>query len=213
MSSSKRWLQEHFSDYFVKQAKAQGYLSRAIFKLQEIQQKDQLIKSGMTVIDLGASPGSWSQLAMELVGDRGRVIAVDRLPMDPPTGVIFIQGDFSEQSVLDQLLQTVAQETRGNNRVDVVLSDMAPNTSGQKAIDQPRSLNLFELAWDCAKCILKPGGAFLGKVFQGPGLDVVLDDLRQHCKQVKLRKPKASRPRSGEIYVLGKGFVGGPHFE
>lgn len=201
--SSKRWLKEHFSDQYVKKAQATGYVSRAAFKLQAIQEKDKLITPGMTVVDLGAAPGGWSQVARELVGEKGKVIALDILPMEPISGVTFIQGDFREQSVLDELLQEA-----GEHGVDVVISDMAPNLSGQKSIDQPRSMYLLELAWDCARQILRPGGHFLAKVFQGEGVDTFIKDIRSNFKTVKSRKPDASRARSREFYILGKGFLG-----
>ncbi|MCB1826897.1 MAG: 23S rRNA (uridine(2552)-2'-O)-methyltransferase RlmE [Coxiellaceae bacterium] len=200
---SKRWLKEHFSDQFVKQAQASGYLSRAAYKLLAIQEKDQIFKPGMTVVDLGAAPGGWSQVARDLVGDEGHVIALDILPMEPYSGVTFIQGDFREPDVLEQLLEAV-----GDRPVDVVISDMAPNLSGNKSIDQPRSMYLIELAWDCAQKILQPGGTFLAKVFQGEGVDAYIQDLRSHFKLVKSRKPEASRARSREFYLLSKGFLG-----
>lgn len=200
---SKHWLKEHFSDQYVKKAQAKGYVSRAAYKLIAIQDKDNIIKPGMTVVDLGSAPGGWSQVARELVGDKGRVIALDILPMDPVSGVTFIQGDFREQVVLDQLLEAV-----GDQSVDVVISDMSPNLSGRKGIDQPRSMYLIELAWDCARQILRPGGHFLAKVFQGEGVEALTKDLRSNFKTVKSRKPDASRARSREFYILGKGFLG-----
>lgn len=200
---SKRWLKEHFDDQYVKRAQAKGYLSRAAYKLLAIQEKDKLITPGMVVVDLGAAPGGWSQVAMELVGDKGKVIALDILPMEPISGVTFIQGDFREQTVLDQLFDAV-----GDRQVDVVISDMAPNLSGQKSIDQPRSMYLIELAWDCAKQVLRPGGHFLAKVFQGEGVDNFIKDLRLNFDTVKSRKPDASRARSREFYILGKGYLG-----
>lgn len=200
---SKRWLKEHFSDQYVKQAQAKGYVSRAAYKLIALQEKDHIFKPGMTVVDLGAAPGGWSQVARQLVGDRGRVIALDLLPMEPISGVTFIQGDFREQTVLDVLLKTL-----GDQKADVVISDMAPNLSGQKSIDQPRSMYLVELAWECAQQILRPGGHFLVKIFQGEGVDRFLQDMKLHFETVKSRKPGASRARSREFYLLNKGFLG-----
>ena len=197
--SSRRWLKEHFSDTYVKQAQQAGYRSRAIFKLQEIHERDRLFKQGMTVVDLGAAPGGWSQLVRQLVGSKGRVIALDILPMEPIPGVEFLQGDFSEQSVLDTLLESI--EGQG---VDWVLSDMAPNLSGIDSVDQPRSLELAELAFDLAKKVLNKNGCFLVKVFQGSGFDEYLLEIRQHFKKVAIRKPKASRGRSREVYVLAR---------
>ncbi len=201
--SSRRWLDEHFNDAYVKQAKKEGYRSRAAYKLLEINAKDKLIKPGMRVVDLGASPGGWSMVARDLVGLKGQVIALDILPMDPMAGVEFILGDFTEQTVLDQLLALL------NNRVvDLVISDMAPNISGQKSVDQPKAMYLNELALDCAQQILAPNGAFLAKLFQGSGVDEFVLSMRKHFKQVKWRKPDSSRARSREIYVLGTGFLG-----
>ena len=205
-SSSKRWIKEHQRDHYVKSAKKHGYPSRAAYKLLELQQKYQLFKPGMTVVDLGAAPGGWSVVAKELVGQKGVVIAVDLLPISPLAGVEFIQGDFNEQQVFTQLQQRVVERTP-NGQVDLVISDMAPNISGMKSVDQPRSLHLVELAWDCAQQLLKPGGGFLAKIFQGPGVDALLGDLRKHFKRVKLRKPSASRPRSSEVYILGIEFL------
>ena len=207
MGDSKRWLKEHFSDQYVKKAKQQGYPSRAAYKLLEIQAKDQLIKPGMVVVDLGAAPGGWSVVAEELVGGKGAVIALDLLPMEPISGVVFIQGDFNEASVFN-LLETSVVEASQGGRADLVISDMAPNISGEKSIDQPRSLHLVELAWDCARQLLKPGGAFIAKVFQGEGVDALLVELRCHFKRIKLRKPKSSRSRSSEVYILGTEFLG-----
>jgi len=207
MTDSKRWLQEHFSDQYVKKAKQQGYPSRAAYKLLELQAKDHLIKPGMIVVDLGAAPGGWSVVARDLVGPKGAVIAVDLLSMKQIPGVIFIQGDFNEESVFEKLRETV-QYCSKTGQVDLVISDMAPNISGEKSIDQPRSVHLLELAWDCAGRLLKPGGSFLAKVFQGTGVDSVVGELRQHFKRVKLRKPNASRARSSEVYICASGFYG-----
>jgi 23S rRNA (uridine2552-2'-O)-methyltransferase len=207
MSNSKQWLQEYFSDEFVKKAKIEGYISRAAYKLLEIQERDQLIKPGMLVVDLGCAPGGWSQVINEAVGTKGRVIGIDLLPMQAISGVEFIQGDFNEQAILDLLINKISD---GDNisTVDLVLSDMAPNISGQKSIDQPRSVNLLELALDCALKILKPRGGFFVKAFQGEGIDAFIKEARQHFKTVKIRKPKASRARSSEIYILGMEFLG-----
>lgn len=199
--SSSRWLREHFDDEYVKRAQKEGYRSRAVYKLQEIQEKDRLLKPGITVVDLGAAPGSWSQYAIRQIGDRGRLIALDILPMDSLAGVDFIQGDFHEQAVLDQLLTLLAGQP-----VDLVMSDIAPNTSGIKAVDQPRSMYLVELAVDFAKQTLRPGGAFLAKVFQGEGFEALLTDLRAHFASVTIRKPKASRARSAELYLLARNY-------
>ena len=198
--SSKRWLQEHFSDPYVKKAKEVGYVSRAAFKLLELQEKDRFVRSGMTVVDLGAAPGGWSQVLLELIGSKGRIVAVDVLEMELISGVEFIQGDFTEQDCLDEVLDTLG------DKADVIVSDMAPNMSGHKSIDQPRSMYLVELAWDFAMQTLKPGGTFVAKVFQGVGLEALVKDMKSHFKVVKYRKPSASRPRSPEIYLVGLDF-------
>ncbi|MBS0352174.1 MAG: 23S rRNA (uridine(2552)-2'-O)-methyltransferase RlmE [Proteobacteria bacterium] len=195
------WMQEHLSDYYVKQAKRQGYPSRAAYKLLEIQQKDKLITPGMTVVDLGAAPGGWSVVAVELLKGKGQVIALDCLPMTAPPGVHFIQGDFTEAVVLQELLAYLGQQT-----VDLVLSDMAPNISGLRSVDQPKSMYLAELAADFAKQVLVGGGKLLTKLFQGEGVDHFIAELRKHFTQVKIRKPAASRSRSREVYVLAQGF-------
>lgn len=205
MANSKQWLREHFSDPYVKKAKQQGYPSRAAYKLLDIQAKDHLIKPGMLVVDLGASPGGWSVVAKDLVGSRGAVIGVDLLPLPPISGVTFIQGDCNDEAVFEQLQAEIRKHSK-TGRVDLVISDMAPNISGEKSIDQPRSLHLVELAWECATQLLKPGGGFLAKIFQGPGIDRFLVQLRRHFKRVKLRKPKASRARSSEVYVCASEF-------
>lgn len=206
MSNDKRWLREHHDDEYVKKSKKEGYPSRAAYKLLEIQKRDQLIQPGMLVVDLGAAPGGWSMVASELVGRRGWVIALDLLPMVPIAGVEFIQGDFTEAATLDQLIALVSKKSP-NGQVDLVISDMAPNITGQRSVDQPRFLGLVELAVDCAEQILKPGGAFLAKVFQGEGVDALIQDLRFRYKSVKIRKPKSSRARSREVFVLAEGFV------
>lgn len=199
--SSARWLQEHFDDPYVKQAQKEGYRSRASYKLQELQQKDHLIKPGMTVVDLGAAPGGWCQVAANLVGHKGCVIASDILPMDSMAGVTFIQGDFTEQAVFDRILAAL-----GGDAVDVVISDMAPNLSGMTAVDQPRAMELAELAADMARQVLKPGGSFVTKLFQGEGFDQFVAQLRKEFETLKVRKPPASRSRSREVYLVATGF-------
>lgn len=199
--SSKRWLDEHFSDYYVKRAKAEGYVCRAAYKLLELNTKDPILKKGMTVVDLGAAPGGWSQVAVKLVGQKGRVIALDLLPMKYTGAVEYLQGDFSEDECLEQLMQILKGDP-----VDVVLSDMSPNMSGVKSVDQPVSVYLLELALDFALQVLNPGGHFVAKVFQGQGVEALVKVLKTHFKTVKQRKPPASRPRSAEIYLLGLDF-------
>ena len=202
-SSSKAWLREHREDPYVQQAQREGYRSRACYKLIELQEKDRLIRPGMTVIDLGSAPGGWSQVAAELVGRRGRVIASDILPMDGIADVVFIQGDFTEEEVLRRILGAV-----GDVPVDLVMSDMAPNMSGMNAVDQPRSIYLVELALDLARQILAPGGCFVAKVFQGEGFDELIREARGLFRQVSTRKPQASRARSREVYLVAKDFRG-----
>ncbi|HHC74409.1 MAG TPA: 23S rRNA (uridine(2552)-2'-O)-methyltransferase RlmE [Thiothrix sp.] len=199
--SSHRWLKEHFDDAYVKKAQHEGYRSRAVYKLQEIQEKDRLIQKGSTIVDLGAAPGGWSQYVARLLDNQGRIIASDILPIDPIAFVEFVQGDFREDEVFNELLTLI-----GNKPVDLVISDMSPNMSGTEAVDQPRSIYLCELALDMATRILKPNGKFLVKLFQGEGSEAFLREVRQHFKQVKIRKPKASRPRSREVYVLAQQF-------
>jgi len=200
--SSKRWLQEHFTDLYVKKANEEGFVSRAAYKLIEINEKDHLFQNGMTIVDLGAAPGGWCQVAMSKIGGSGRVVAVDILPIELVSGIEFIQGDFTEQACLDQLLM------RLTDGVDVVLSDMAPNISGNKSVDQPAAVYLVELALDLAIKILKPKGKFVAKIFQGSGVDAVVDSMKKHFKIVKYRKPKSSRSRSAEIYLVGLEFKG-----
>lgn len=202
-ASQSRWLQEHFKDVYVQEAHKQGLRSRASFKIEEIQERDRLFKPGYKVVDLGAAPGGWSQFATTCVGEKGRVVACDILPMDPIYGVDFLQGDFREQSVLDELLRIV-----GDTEVDVVMSDMAPNMSGNPAVDQPRAMYLVELAFDMCNQILKKGGSFVVKVFNGEGTEAYLRMLRSAFKEVKVRKPDASRARSREVYYVGLGFKG-----
>lgn len=200
--SSQRWLGEHFSDEYVKKAQQEGYRSRAIYKLKEIQEKDRILQPGMKVVDLGASPGGWSQYATSVVGQKGRVVASDILPLDPLPFVEFVLGDFREDAVLAEILQLL-----GDDKADLVISDMAPNMSGVDAVDQPRAIHLCELALDMARQVLKPGGAFLVKLFQGDGSEAFIRDVRSSFKTLKIRKPSASRPRSREVYVLAQGFV------
>lgn len=201
--SSARWLREHFNDEYVKRARQEGYRSRAVYKLLEIHEKDRLLRPGMTVVDLGAAPGSWSQLAVRLVGQQGAVIALDILPIEPLPGVECIEGDFREAVALECLLAAL------NGRpVDLVLADMAPNTSGIKAVDQPRGMYLSELALDFAQRCLRPGGDFLLKIFQGEGFDGFLKELRTAFVTVAPRKPKASRARSAEQYLLARNYRG-----
>jgi len=209
--SSKNWLKEHFDDAFVQKSKAEGYRSRASYKLLEIQKSDRLIQPGMAVVDLGAAPGGWSQVAAELAGHKGKVIASDILPMDAVAGVSFVQGDFTEESCLNEILALVNGGVNGwdstqQRCIDLVISDMAPNLSGMAAIDQPRSMHLVELALDFARITLKPGGVFLAKVFHGEGFESLLKEVKQEYTQVLNRKPDASRSRSREIYLLAKGF-------
>lgn len=200
-ASSGRWLKEHFDDKYVLEAQKKGYRSRAIFKIEEIQQKDKLLQPGMTVVDLGAAPGGWSQYAAEKVGDEGQVIACDILPMDSIPGVSFLQGDFREEAVLNALLDRIQPDM-----VDVVMSDMAPNMSGNLASDQPRAMYLVELALDMCREVLAPNGAFIVKVFQGEGFDQYLADVRKMFKAVKIRKPDSSRARSREVYIVATGY-------
>lgn len=201
--SSARWLREHFSDPYVKKAQAEGWRSRAVFKLEELIERDRLLKPGMVVVDLGAAPGGWSQVARERLGEKGRVVALDILPMQGIGGVEFIQGDFREDAVLGQLKTMLA-----GAEVDLVLSDMAPNMSGVNAVDQPRSMHLVELAEEFAAVHLRKGGAFLTKVFQGEGFDGFVRRLRGAYERVSIRKPKASRARSPEVYALAVGKRG-----
>ncbi|MCX7099324.1 MAG: 23S rRNA (uridine(2552)-2'-O)-methyltransferase RlmE [Methylococcales bacterium] len=199
--SSSRWMQEHFEDEYVKMAQAQGYRSRAVFKLKEIQEKDQLIKPGMTIVDLGAAPGGWSQFARQLLGKKDILVALDILPIDALEGVDFIQGDFREAEVFEQLQAVLAGAA-----VNLVMSDMAPNMSGNKGTDMPRAIYLGELALDTAKTVLAKDGCFLVKLFHGEGFEEFLHEVQQHFAKVVIRKPKASRPRSNEVYILAKGF-------
>lgn len=198
--SSQNWLKEHFDDYYVNKAKQEGWRSRAIYKLQEIDEKDKLFHPGMTVVDLGAAPGGWSQWTSQKIGTSGQVFALDILPVEPYAGVTFIQGDFQEDAVYNALLEAL-----NDREVDLVMSDMAPNMTGNKGIDMPRSMYLVELSMDLAQQVLKPNGTLLMKVFQGEGYDALLKTLRQDYTKVVVRKPKASRPRSTEVYLLALG--------
>lgn len=199
--SSKKWLKEHFEDEYVQRAQKDGYRSRAIYKLIEIQEKDHLLKPGMTVIDLGAAPGGWTEYAVKLLGKKGRMIALDILPMEPIPDVHIIQGDFREDEALNNLMQAI-----GEDKADLVFSDMAPNISGMDVVDIPRAYYLAELALDLAQRVLKPGGGLLVKLFQGEGFDDYHRALKQNFSKVVVRKPKASRARSREIYALATGY-------
>jgi 23S rRNA (uridine2552-2'-O)-methyltransferase len=199
--SSQRWLKSHFDDEYVKRAQREGYRSRAVYKLEEIQQKDRLLRPGMTLVDLGAAPGGWSQYAARLLQGKGRILALDILPMQPLVGVEFLTGDFTESEPVDLLMELL-----GDDRVDLVMSDMAPNISGMDAVDQPRSMYLAELAVDFAANVLRKGGDLLFKAFQGEGFDALVKGLRSQYQQVKVRKPRASRPRSREVYVLARHY-------
>ncbi|MCG8069882.1 MAG: 23S rRNA (uridine(2552)-2'-O)-methyltransferase RlmE [Candidatus Thiodiazotropha taylori] len=199
--SSRKWLDRHFNDTYVKQAQKAGYRSRAAFKLLEIQEKDRLIKPGMKVVDLGAAPGGWSQIARDLVGEKGRVFALDILPMDPIAGVEFIQGDFRETEPLESLRNLL-----DGAAIDLVISDMAPNVTGMASVDQPRSIYLCELALDFARETLKPGGGFVVKVFQGEGFDEFLREVRSSFGRVVSRKPDSSRAKSREVYLVAGNF-------
>ena len=199
--SSKSWMREHVSDPYVQKAKAHGYRSRAAYKLLELDKKDRLLLQGHRVVDLGAAPGSWSQVAAAKIGAKGKLVEVDLLPMQPLPGVHFIQGDFREQAVLDALMLAL-----GGRKADLVISDLAPNISGIGASDQARSLHLCELALDFARLCLKPGGSLLVKVFQGAGFTQFLAEMRRSFAKVASRKPEASRGRSSEMYLLGTGL-------
>ena len=199
--SSRSWLKEHFDDEYVTRAQQEGYRSRASYKLLEIDAKDKLLKKGMVVVDLGAAPGGWSQIAADKVTDKGMVVALDILAMDPIPDVEVLQGDFREEEVLQSLLDTL-----DGRPVDLVMSDMAPNISGMKTVDQPRGMYLVELTLDLARTVLKPGGDMLVKVFQGEGFDEFVRECRQSFRKVIIRKPDASRSRSREVYVLARNY-------
>ncbi len=201
--SSQRWLDEHFDDEYVKKAQKLGLRSRAVFKIEEINNKDKLIKPGMKVVDLGAAPGGWSEYASKVVGDNGQVVACDILPMDAIAGVDFLEGDFREEAVLDALLTRI----NGKN-IDVVMSDMAANMTGNESADSARSMYLVELALDMCTHVLKANGAFVVKVFQGAGFEQYMKEVRSVFKTVKTRKPESSRARSREVYLVATGYKG-----
>jgi len=202
--TSKAWMREHINDPYVQKAKAEGYRSRAAYKLLELDKKDRLLVPGQLLVDLGAAPGSWSQVAVARIGSKGKVVAVDLLPMEPLPGVQFVQGDFREQEVLDALLAAL-----GGRKADLVISDLAPNISGIGVSDQARSMCLCEPALEFAQQCLKPGGSLLVKVFQGAGFTEFLAGMRKCFAKVGSRKPEASRGRSSEMYLLGKGYKAG----
>lgn len=199
--TSAAWLKEHVDDVWVKKAQQDGFRTRASYKLMELDEKDRLIRPGMNVVDLGAAPGGWSQVVARKLNGNGVIIASDILPMDPIADVDFIQGDFTEQSVFEDIMAVV-----NNRSVDLVISDMAPNISGMASIDQPSAMYLVELALDMAQQVLKPNGDFVAKVFQGEGFPEYQKMLKQQFDKVLVRKPKASRPRSKEVYIVAKGF-------
>lgn len=200
-ASSKRWLKEHFDDKYVQKAQREGWRSRAIYKLEALQIKDKLLRPGMTVVDLGAAPGGWSQFAAQSVGDSGTIIACDILPMDPIAGVNFLEGDFRDEKVLETLLDRI-----GGKNVDLILSDMAPNMSGNSSVDQARSMYLVELALDMCSQVLKSDGTFVVKVFHGEGFDDFFKLVRESFKTIKTRKPDSSRARSREVYLVASGY-------
>ena len=202
-SSSRAWLKEHHDDIFVQRAQKEGYRSRAVYKLMEINDKDQILRRGMSVLDLGSAPGGWSQVAAKLVGEAGRVVASDILSMDALPDVVFVRGDFTEQETYDRIVASL-----NDKPLDVVLSDMAPNMSGMPEVDQPRSMYLVELATELAERALAPGGAFITKVFQGEGFEPWFRQIRGRFDRVTTRKPSASRPRSREVYIVASGFKG-----
>ncbi len=200
-SKNRSWIKQHVKDPYVKQSQVDGYRSRASYKLLEIVEKDRLIRSGMTVVDLGSAPGGWSQVAARLVGHSGRVHALDLLPMDSIAGVDFIQGDFTEEDIFDELLKLIE-----NRPVDLVISDMAPNLSGNKAVDQPAVMYLAELAVELAEKVLTSDGVFIAKLFQGQGFDPFVLQVRTLFNGVSIIKPDASRSRSREVYLVAKGL-------
>lgn len=206
--SSKSWLKEHFDDEYVRRSQRDGYRSRAVYKLMEIDQKDRLLKSGMLVVDLGAAPGGWSEYCVKKLGKKGGVIALDILPMEAIDGVTIIQGDFREESVLTELMSVLQDKSPESNKADLVISDMAPNISGMGSVDMPRAYYLCELSLDLAQQTLKPGGCLLVKLFQGEGFEAYNKELKAAFSKVYMRKPKASRQRSREIYALATGFLG-----
>nr|VFK20576.1 MAG: 23S rRNA Um-2552 2'-O-methyltransferase [Candidatus Kentron sp. LPFa] len=199
--SNRRRITEHRNDPFVKKARETGYRSRAAYKLLEIDQRDHLFRHGDTVLDLGAAPGGWSQVARERIGKGGRVIAIDMLPMEPIPGVVALQGDMQDPEIQDRIVELLAEDS-----VRIVISDMAPNITGSNALDQPRSLQIAESALETAIRFLAPGGDFLVKVFQGEGFDAFVSTVRRSFTKTRIRKPKASRPASREVYILGLGL-------
>ncbi|RLA45774.1 MAG: 23S rRNA (uridine(2552)-2'-O)-methyltransferase RlmE [Gammaproteobacteria bacterium] len=201
--SSRRWLQEHEKDQYVQRSRKDGYRSRASYKLLELDDKSVLFNPGQVVVDLGAAPGGWSQVAAARVGDKGTVIASDILAMDTIADVQFVQGDFKEPAVFDAIVSCL-----GGKGADLVISDMAPNMSGMKAVDQPRAMYLVELAFDFATQVLRPGGVFVTKVFHGEGFDQLLKSVRGRFDKVSAKKPGASRSRSREVYWVAKGYRG-----
>ena len=200
-SKDRSWIKKHVNDPYVKKAQVDAYRSRASYKLLEIVEKDRLIRSGMTVVDLGSTPGGWSQASARLVGHEGRVHALDILPMDAIAGVDFIQGDFTEENVFEELMTLIEKRP-----VDLVISDMAPNLSGNKAVDQPAMVYLAELALELAEKVLSSNGVFIAKLFQGQGFDVFVLDVRKLFSEVSIIKPDASRSRSREVYLMAKGL-------
>ena len=210
--SSKGWLKEHFDDEYVRRSQQDGYRSRAIYKLIEIDKKDRLLKPGMTVIDLGAAPGGWSEYCVKKIGKKGTMVALDILPMEPIDGVTIIEGDFREDAVFDELMAVMAADdiegSGESGKADLVISDMAPNISGMGSVDMPRAYYLCELALDLARQVLKPGGGLLVKLFQGDGFEAYNKELKSSFSKVVMRKPKASRARSREIYALATGLLG-----
>lgn len=201
--SSGSWLRRHVTDPFVKQAQIDGYRSRSAYKLIELDEKDRLMRPGMRVLDLGSAPGGWSQVAAKAVGAKGRVLATDILPMDPIGNVDFIQGDFTSDAVVEQIKAWL-----GDGKFDLVISDIAPNLSGIDSADQARSIYFLELALDTVRLMLKPGANFVAKMFQGQGSDEYVKELRKHFGKISIRKPKASRPESREVYIVAKEFKG-----
>ena len=206
--SSKGWLKEHFDDEYVRRSQQEGYRSRAIYKLIEIDEKDRLIKPGMTIVDLGAAPGGWSEYCIKKLGKKGSIIALDILPMVPIEGVTIIEGDFREEAVFDELMAVMKNNASESAKADLVISDMAPNISGMGSVDMPRAYYLCELALDLARQTLNPGGGLLVKLFQGEGFEAYSKELKASFSKVVMRKPKASRSRSREIYALATGFLG-----
>jgi len=206
--SSKTWLKEHFDDEFVRRSQQDGYRSRAIYKFIEIDKKDRLVKPGMTIIDLGAAPGGWSEYCVKKLGKKGTIVALDILPMEPIEGVTIIEGDFRENLVFDELMTVIGVGENNRGKVDLVISDMAPNISGMGSVDMPRAYYLSELALDLARQVLKPGGGLLVKLFQGEGFEAYNKELKSSFSKVVMRKPRASRARSREVYALATGFLG-----